>query len=598
MKLAVGNKGNRSPRIWVRVFVFFGYLLGAFVMYGSGLLAPLNVPIAIYLVYRAVRVGRTLVQIPWVERRVAALARRTKRTIVLHRVGVSIGVLLLMLWYMYTSLLPNDQDVFTHLGEAERATLVADDVTVAANVLDMLMTSGDTLLANRALHKTELTLDEHTQLVEDWNAFLNAAILSEGVTDTHRYFHQISRFDEREVHAQSFVIAYALYMKKFEYFLKIIAVVGTNATVRTILNEYSPAFGSVDSYQDIADRFFASNSFLRRTVGYLYYLSVVPDEASVASGEYAALIRVGKESEQYLFTNSAAHITHRSLFYTQQLDEALDDAWLPVQKTVFVDTVGNIHVGARKEKFITEADIVGMKPHLQPGDIFVARKNWYASNLGIPGFWTHAGLYTGTLEEMQAYFGELFPYTYRGVAYETLGDLLRAVSTSTYEGYSVPDADGHNGSVIESETKGVNVHSLEYTAHVDYFAVMRPERLSKRDVLEAILRASVHTGKTYDYSFDMYTKDEIYCSELVYDAYLGGTGKVGITFPTSVVTGKEIVAPVDIVKKFVDELPSGQGDLSFVYFLDGREETEQAVVGTESDFIESFSRPKYSAGLD
>ncbi len=36
---------------------------------------------------------------------------------------------------------------------------------------------------------------------------------------------------------------------------------------------------------------------------------------------------------------------------------------------------------------------------MEPGDIIVARQNWYLSNIGLPGFWPHAELYVGTPEE-------------------------------------------------------------------------------------------------------------------------------------------------------------------------------------------------------
>ncbi len=511
----------------------------------------------------------------------------------LHKTTLIVCAVLFLSWYTYASLIPTDKAVFKELSHEEIQTRVETDLLVGAQFIDMLTVTGEALLGNAALYKADPTPIEQESLRKDWNAFLGVAIASEVVTEIHRYFPQIAVFRERELHAQSFTISYALYMKKFEYFHKIIAAVGTHENIRIILNEHSKAFGAPNSYTDVTDRYFASNSLLRRNVGYGYHLLINPTPQAATSDEYAILLRVADESYHYLFKNIFSHIIHRGITYTHTLNEGVADSWLPIQKTVFVDTIGNVHVGDRTEKFITSDDIETMKRILLPGDIFLARKNWYASNVGIPGFWTHAGLYTGTIEEMELYFGDIFPYVHEGVRYTSFTELLTRAYPEAYAAYTQPDTYGHTPSVIESETKGTSIQSIEHSAHVDYFGVMRTP-LPKKDILESLLRVFVHKGKPYDYEFSMLTKDSIFCSELVYDAYVPLSAKDGVIFPTSVVTGREIVSPNDIMKKFVDEYGTEEQELSFVYFLDGNEVMGKATsVGVEK-FIESYSRQKYS----
>ncbi len=567
------------------------YLFISFVFYGSELFSPLHLPLALIFLFLALRLAffiyqsRTKKYNSWLSRFWIQLTN--------HRLVIFILTVLIFIIYMYQSLVPTDKAMFSTLTKDEIEIIVNEDMIISAQLIDMMIVSGEKLLSNPALHKSDLTIDEQEELKKDWDNFIQTAIASEYITDKHRYFPQISVFKETELHAQSFIISYSLYMKKFEYFHKIIEAVGTNNEVRLILNEYSKSFGEKNSFQSVSERYFATNSFLRRNIGYAYHKITSPDLEEKISPEYKVLIEVANNSYKYIFKNLFSHLTHRSIYYTNNFNDTITDSWLPIQKTVFVDTIGNIHVGNRTEKFITLDDIATMKKSLAPGDIFVARKNWYASNVGIPGFWTHAGIYTGNLDDMENYFQDIFPYTKDNITYNTLTELLHAHYPEVINLYQSHDSQGFLPSVIESETKGTNINSLEYSAHVDFFGVLRTN-LSKADILESLLRAFSHQGKIYDYEFSLQTKDEIFCSELVFDAFIKTNQKAGITLPTSVVAGKEIVAPQDIVMKFVTENKNTNPELSFVYFLDSKETTGIATIANEQDFIESYSRPKYS----
>jgi len=48
---------------------------------------------------------------------------------------------------------------------------------------------------------------------------------------------------------------------------------------------------------------------------------------------------------------------------------------------------------------ISSENIADIQTQIEPADIFFQRREWYLTNAGIPGYWTHAALYVGSPEE-------------------------------------------------------------------------------------------------------------------------------------------------------------------------------------------------------
>jgi hypothetical protein len=249
-------------------------------------------------------------------------------------------------------------------------------------------------------------------------------------------------------------------------------------------------------------------------------------------------------------------------------------AIFPVQKYIMVSITG-LEFTKRKEKFITDSDLRDIKSKLEPGDILLKRNDWQATNLGIAGFWTHSGLYIGSLKELDKYFSEVEEL--RG---KKFSDRLKEMNENIYEALA-KDSDL---SVIEAIEEGVSVKPISNIAKVDYFSALRP-RLSKEEKMNAILKAYSFIGRPYDYHLDMDSDDAFICTEVIKKSF-----DSSINFEVEKKLGKKIVYPNSIAKKFAQERKKKNGELDFVLFYDLDLKTRKAHKSSAIQFTKSYKR--------
>jgi permuted papain-like amidase YaeF/Yiix C92 family enzyme len=114
---------------------------------------------------------------------------------------------------------------------------------------------------------------------------------------------------------------------------------------------------------------------------------------------------------------------------------------------------------------------------VRPGDVFVVRKEYAATNYFLPGYWPHAAL------------------------------LVREVSAVSHP-------------VLEAMKDGVRLRPIDSPLASDSVVVLRP-RLAVEEIATALDRALSHEGKPYDFDFDFSRSDRMVCTEVVYRAYDG-----------------------------------------------------------------------------
>jgi len=240
-----------------------------------------------------------------------------------------------------------------------------------------------------------------------------------------------------------------------------------------------------------------------------------------------------------------------------------------------------------RPSLISDQQVRETRARLEPGDIILERRNWYLSNLGLPGFWPHAALYTGDLSELDAYFQGADKLEGRSFASWLSERLPRA-----YSGYHVKGSAGHLPSVVEAVSEGVIQHEFEVSGAADYLAILRP-RLARARKLEAVLTALSYLGRPYDFDFDFLTDSSLVCSEVVVKAYEPRDNQPGLRFQLGLTAGRLVVSPTDIATTFDRQYHTPEQQLEFVAFLDGVEASHSAVARDVVAFRQSVHRPKW-----
>jgi hypothetical protein len=276
------------------------------------------------------------------------------------------------------------------------------------------------------------------------------------------------------------------------------------------------------------------------------------------------------------------------------VQDGAQSAWLPVQTGVS-EWMGHTKVHRAGRSLISPAQIQELQPKLLPGDVLLERREWFLSNIGLPGFWSHAALYLGTAEERQAFFSDPAVREWVREQGEPGGDfeaLLQAQYPDNYEQSRTPREDNHAVRVIEALGEGVSFTSLEHSAACDSLVVLRP-RLPRTEKAQALRRAFHYAGRPYDYNFDFSTDAQLVCTELVYKSYEPAAGMTGLKFPLVEMLGRKVTPANELAKQFDAQYGSPQQQLDLVAFLDGRERDGRAVESSLAEFRQSWKRPKW-----
>lgn len=419
-----------------------------------------------------------------------------------------------------------------------------------------------------------------------WKSALDYTLALDSLERFHADFFLLSDAGER---ARSFHAASGAFSAAYRHALDFIAIVERDPKLGVVLNDAVDDLGLPSgSYDRYKLRFlnvaaatrFAAYTLAGRAVG-------PPEDAAQARAlaeDAAAILEAGRGRGEALTAANALNVL-------RQLGAR---AVFPVQAGLS-EWMGDTRVLRHERSLIAPGQVEALGGRLRPGDVMLQRREWYLSNVGLPGFWSHAALYVGTPEERRAFFGGEDVRRWvvsRGEASGDLERLLESRHPAAAAAARAPREHGLAPRVLEAVSEGVVFTTLEHSADADSVVVLRP-RLDRAAIAAALDRAWAYHGRPYDFDFDFQTDSALVCTELVYKAYEPTGQTAGLRLRLEEILGRTAIPANSLARQFDEEHGTPRAQFEFVAFLDGQERDGVAVEAGVGEFRASWRRPKW-----
>ncbi|HEX5218116.1 MAG TPA: YiiX/YebB-like N1pC/P60 family cysteine hydrolase [Verrucomicrobiae bacterium] len=430
-----------------------------------------------------------------------------------------------------------------------------------------------------------LRREEKEVVWKTWQQFLDYNVGLDSIERYHASFQKL----KGAAREQSFVIGYASMLGQYRSALEFIDRVERNPEWDKVLNDPVPELG-------LPGGMYAKLKFRFLNLGIASEFAAREIVMKTFSGDQLPQLREGIRADaQYIWKADKGKgevLTAKNAL--KVIQNGATSAWLPVQTGVS-EWMGDTKVYRSGRSLISPRQVEQLKEILQPGDVLLERREWYVSNVGLPGFWSHAALYVGTAGDRRSFFADADSRAWVKQQGEPSGDLellLQSRYPTAYQQSETPQEHGHVVRVIEAISEGVSLTTLEHSADCDSLAILRP-RLPKSEKAQAILRALHYTGRPYDFNFDFATDAQLVCTELVYKSYEPANGFAGLKFPLTEMLGRKLLPANEIARLFDTQEGTADQQLDLVIFLDGQERKRNAVEGSLTEFRSSWQRPKW-----
>ena len=431
------------------------------------------------------------------------------------------------------------------------------------------------------------------ELWRTWQSYLDYHLALESI---RQYYSDYWRLKDHASRKEAFRLLYASFLTQYRFALQFLDRTDRHPLDDKILNDPVPEMGlPAGTYADFKFRYLSvvrAGEFASLQVIDSTFQKETDAFGSSIEEDSSIIWEMGKGRGEKLTLKNAVQVIKNQGF----------KAWFPVQAGVS-QLMGDIKLARPGQFLISQEQVRVLIPDLLPGDVIITRREWFLSNVGLPGFWSHAALYIGTAEERDRYFsGEdvtEWVQSQGGVG-GNLEALLQEKYPVAYARFIEPDEAGHMRRVIEAVGEGVIFTTAEHAIGADSIAILRP-KLSPMDKAKAIMRSFHYSGRPYDFNFDFTTDSTLVCSELIYKSYEpspesppdSSFAMKGLNLPLVKVAGRPVTPPNDIARMFDEEYGSDKQQLDLVVFLDGFEKAGNAVRGDLEEFRKSWQRPNW-----
>jgi hypothetical protein len=438
-----------------------------------------------------------------------------------------------------------------------------------------------------------LSPDERRLAMQLFDRLLDYQLLLDGITQFHSDFWRLDVFSDPMRHARHFLLGSHAYYNQMALGLRFIERTINKPQFETLFDEGSEDVGIFQGAYSRLKWNVVHVENVAKVFAARQYHKIMSLTCYGKFGDDPLLAFVTQDVERaYQETKSRLSQEGARLFSGNALDllkDGVHSAWFPIQTEV-ARFLGHTKVKRIGGGLITQEQAQEAAKLSNPGDIIIERRNWYLSNIGLPGFWPHAALWLGSYHELKAFFDD--DPTVTRAYQKPFSQALQEKFPQAWLSYTTPDEHGDHKRIIEAIGEGVVFTSAEHSLCCDYATAMRP-MLSTLEIAKAIEHAFGYAGRQYDFDFDIHSDRSIFCSELVYKAYEPRSLYKGIRFDLVQLLGKTTLPPNEIIAQFDREFESHEKQLDFVWFLDGREKDETAFFNDAESLRASHKRVKW-----